>query len=132
MAGTKKVLIVDDEPDSRDFVSAALGELEAVTTDSAGDGVSGLDQARASLPDLIVLDVQMPGMDGFEMFSQLKKDVATRSIPVVMLTGVREKTGVGFSGKDMGEFYGAAPDGYIEKPVDPEELQRTVAKLLGL
>jgi len=132
MPDTKTVLIVDDEPDAIEFVEAALSELGGVATLSANDGVSGLQRAKEAKPDLIVLDVQMPGKSGFDMFVDLKKETSTKDIPVIMLTGVADKVGIRFSGRDMGEFMGEVPEAYIEKPVDPEELKKTVSRLLGL
>ncbi|HIJ65720.1 MAG TPA: response regulator [Candidatus Hydrogenedentes bacterium] len=132
MADAKQILIVDDELDAVEFVTVVLEDVENVTTISANDGVSGLAKAKEAMPDLIILDVQMPGRGGFDVFADLKKDNATKGIPVIMLTGVGEKAGIHFSGKDMGQFIGAEPDAYIEKPVDPAELQKTVSGLLGL
>lgn len=131
MAGAKKILIVDDEPDAVAFARIALSELGEVTILSAGDGEAGLAKAAEEVPDLIVLDVQMPGKDGFQVFADLKRDAATADIPVIMLTGVGDKLGIRFSSEDMGEFVGREPNAYIEKPVDPTELQRTASDLLG-
>ena len=132
MSDAKTVLIVDDEPDAVEFATAALGELEGIVVLSAGDGLSGLAKAKEVGPDLIILDVQMPGKEGFDVFVDLKKDEATRDIPVVMLTGVAEKVGIGFSAKDMKEFLGGEPQAYLEKPINPVDLQDTVRRLLGL
>ncbi|MFC1542080.1 response regulator, partial [Candidatus Latescibacterota bacterium] len=62
----------------------------------------------------------------------LRKDELTKHIPVIMLTGVREKTGFNFSADYMKEYFGVEPNAYIEKPVDPKTLQSIVAKILGL
>ncbi|MFC1542148.1 response regulator [Candidatus Latescibacterota bacterium] len=132
MSDEKKVLIVDDEPDAIEIVEAMLSELETVTTLSANDGDSAIAKAKVTGPDLIILDVQMPGKSGFDVFSELKKDVSTTDIPVIMLTGIGEKTGIGFSSKNMEDYLGDSPDAYIEKPVDAVTLQKTVSKLLGL
>jgi len=132
MSDQKTVLIVDDEADAIAFVETALAEIGGVATLSASDGVSGLQKAKEAKPDLIILDVQMPGKSGFDVFVDLKKDASTKDTPVIMLTGVADKVGIRFSGRDMGEFMGEEPDAYIEKPVNPEELQKTVSKLLGL
>ena len=132
MANTKTVLIVDDEPDAVEFVEVALSELGGIATVSANDGVNGLQKAKEAKPDLIILDVQMPGKNGFDVFVDLKKEASTKDIPVIMLTGVADKVGIRFSGKDMGEFMGEEPDAYIEKPVNPDDLQKTVSKLLDL
>ncbi|MFC1538663.1 response regulator [Candidatus Latescibacterota bacterium] len=132
MSDEKKVLIVDDEPDAIEIVEAMLSEFETVTTLSANDGDSAIAKAKVNGPDLIILDVQMPGKSGFDVFSELKKDVSTTDIPVIMLTGIGEKTGIGFSSKNMEDYLGDSPDAYIEKPVDAVTLQKTVSKMLGL
>ena len=132
MSDAKTVLVVDDEPDAITIAESVLTEIEGVKVITAPNGKTGLARAREDHPDLMVLDVQMPDMTGFQVFSELAKDEATRSIPVVMLTGVEEKTGVGFSAGDMEEFLGAPPAGYLEKPVDPLQLQETVSRLLGI
>ena len=130
MSDEKRVLIVEDELDAVDIIEAALSEI-GVTTLSANDGDSGLEKAKETKPDLIILDVHMPGKSGFEVFSALKDDESLQDTPVVMLTGVREKTGLGFSAAEMGEYLGSEPQAYLEKPVDPVRLQNTVSRLLG-
>ena len=132
MTDQKQVLVIDDEIDAIDIVEAMLADLEGVAILSANDGDSGLNKVREFQPDLIILDIQMPGKSGFDVFSELKKDETTSSIPVVMLTGVMEKTGINFSADDMGNFIGEKPTAYIEKPVDPSVLQKTVSDILGL
>jgi CheY-like chemotaxis protein len=126
----KKILIVDDEPDAVDFSKEVLeGEGYAVVT--ASDGSRGLAAMRRENPDLVVLDVQMPDMDGFEVFQEMKKDESLKSIPVVMLTGIREKVGIGFSADEMKDYMGEKPTEYIEKPIDPARLKDAVNKILG-
>lgn len=87
--GKKKILIVDDEADLVDIIRMRLnGEGYDVVT--AGDGQEGLDKARSSKPDLILLDVSMPKLSGEEVLEKLKEDKSTASIPVVMLTAKSE------------------------------------------
>ncbi len=129
MAKTR-ILVVDDERDSIDFVTAVL-EREDVEFLTAYDGEAGLKLARLQKPDLIILDVQMPKKDGFTVFAELKHDEALKDIPVIMLTGIAEKTGVGFSESIMGDLIGHIPEGYVEKPVEPAVLQATVAEVLA-
>ncbi|HUT36445.1 MAG TPA: response regulator [Planctomycetota bacterium] len=126
----KKVLIADDEADMRAFVQAAL-EDDGYTILEASDGEAALEVVRAEKPDLVILDVQMPKKNGFEVFDDLRRDEATKGIPIVMLTGVRQKTGIGFNAKEMGDYYESEPEAYVEKPVDPDALRDAVAKLLG-
>ncbi len=125
-----KALVVDDERDAREFVRAIL-EPEGWEVAEAWDGQSGLKEAKASRPDLIVLDVQMPNKNGFEVFSELSQDPDLAAAKVIMLTGVAAKTGLRFSSRDMGEFLGREPDGYVEKPIDPEVFKRLVRKVTG-
>ena len=132
MSNEKRVLIVDDEPDAIEIVEAMLSEVTGVSTLSANDGDSGLAKAKESNPDLIIMDVQMPGKNGFEVFSELKKDESLKGIPVIMLTGIKEKTNIGFSAENMKDFIGVEPEAYIEKPVDAVTLQETVSKILRL
>ncbi len=129
MAKTR-ILLVDDEQDSIDFVTAVL-EGEDVEFLTAHDGEAGMKMARAEKPDLIILDVQMPKKDGFTVFAELRHDEDLRNIPVIMLTGISEKTGVGFSESIMGDLIGHTPDGYVEKPVEPAVLQATVNEVLA-
>lgn len=126
----KKALVVDDEQDARDFVRSIL-EGEGWTVEEAGDGEAGLKKARSLRPDLIVLDVQMPKRDGFDVFGELVQDADLQDAKVIMLTGVAEKVGIRFSGEEMGEFLGKEPDAYAEKPIDPESFKRVVRKVAG-
>jgi CheY-like chemotaxis protein len=127
---SKKVLVVDDESDARAFVRAIM-EPDGWQVTEAFDGVDGLKQAKALKPDLMVLDVQMPRKGGFELFSDLIQDPAMQNVKVIMLTGVAERTGLRFSGKEMGDFLGKEPDAYVEKPIDPEVFKRTVQKVVA-
>jgi len=126
----REVLVVDDEPDSVEFVSTVLEEA-GYEVRSVSNGDAGLASARRKTPDLIILDVQMPGKDGFVVFAELRRDPRLRGIPVIMLTGVEEKVGISFSANEMSEFLGHEPDAYVEKPVDPATLHQTVQRLLG-
>jgi len=125
-----RILVVDDEPDAVEFVKAVLEE-EGYRVQGAGSFEGGLAAARAQVPDLIILDVQMPGVDGFSGFAQMKTDPRLKSVPVVMLTGVGKRLGVPFSARDMGDYVGEEPAAYIEKPVEPAVLAEAVRRILG-
>ncbi len=121
--GKPKVLIVDDEIDMRIFIStlfATNGYKPVITR----DGKAGLEKAREILPQLIVLDVMMPGEGGVKMYQGLKTDPSLREIPVIMLSAVARKT---FSHylkmlNVQGEESLPSPDAYMEKPPDAQEL----------
>lgn len=113
------ILIVDDEPRIRDFVRMNL-ELEHYRVLEANNGIEALEQLRDNLPDLVVLDVMMPEMDGFETLKAIR-EVST--VPVVMLT-VRQNEQDRIRGLDLGA------DDYIAKPFSPRELLSRIRALL--
>src|SRR5216684_4454303 len=113
------ILIVYDEPRIRDFVRINL-ELERYRVIEASNGVEALEQLREDLPDLVVLDVMMPEMDGFETLRNMR-EVST--VPVIMLT-VRQNEQDRIHGLDLGA------DDYIAKPFSPRELQSRIRALL--
>jgi two-component system KDP operon response regulator KdpE len=113
------ILIVDDEARIRDFVRMNL-ELEHYRVIEASDGIQALEQLRENLPDLIVLDVMMPEMDGFETLRAIR-EVST--IPVIMLT-VRQGEQDKIHGLDLGA------DDYLAKPFSPRELLSRIRALL--
>lgn len=126
----KTILVVDDEPDIVDSIKSIISKMGDYTVVSAYDGKTGLEKARAVFPDLIILDVVMPEQDGFSLYSYLTRDAKIKDIPVIMLTGVKQRTGLAFSAEEMGEFFGKEPATYIEKPIDSERLQEAIKKIL--
>lgn len=124
-----KVLIVDDELDNRRFVRAVL-EDEGYTFVFGRDGADAVEKAAAELPDLIIMDVQMPRKDGFAALYELRQNPALKTIPVVLLTGIAEKTGVRFSADAVQDYMGERPEAFLDKPVDPAKLLATVRRLL--
>ena len=132
MSDLKKILLVDDEPDNIEFCEAMLSGIGDFNIESANNGMIGIQKALSFQPDLIVLDVQMPVMNGFQVFKELKKEAITSNIPVIMLTGISTTQGLSYDAKDMEITLGAEPEAYIDKPVEPEIFQKTVSKLLGI
>jgi diguanylate cyclase (GGDEF)-like protein len=114
----QKVLLIDDAEMIHSLVAVRLAG-EQIEMIDAYDGHDGLRLARELLPDLILLDVEMPDPDGFEVCRQLKADAATMTIPIVFLTGVSSNTD-----KIRGLEMGAAD--YVTKPFDPAELRARV------
>jgi CheY-like chemotaxis protein len=126
----KRILAVDDEQDNLEFIKSIL-EDETKEVITANDGEEGLQKAKEENPDLIILDVQMPKKDGFATFKEIKQDPKLTDIPIIMLTGIGEKLGLRFTEEEMGIFYGAKPEYYAEKPIDPEKLENIVKKILS-
>jgi len=129
MSDPIRILVADDEQDCIDFVREALADTPYEVL-AAMDGEQALEVARAQAPQLIILDVQMPKKGGFEVFGDLRADEKLRSVPVIMLTAVAERTGIRYSGKDMGDYVGSEPEAYVDKPIEPIVLKQTVHRLL--
>ena len=120
----KKILIVDDEPGIREFLAGALGQ-RGYETFMAVDGQDGLDKASQIEPDLILLDVAMPKMDGWEMLSQLRLREETCNIPVVMLTAKGETEAL------LRSEHQRVAD-YFIKPVNMDELLKFIKRYVEL
>jgi CheY-like chemotaxis protein len=108
----KKILIIDDEPNIVKMVEVRL-KANNYDVVAAFDGAEGLDKAKKEHPDLIILDVMMPGMDGFQFFKTIRKDPAQANIPILMLTARGAM-------KDTFEMLGA--EEFITKPFESEDL----------
>ncbi|MCL2647449.1 MAG: response regulator [Phycisphaerales bacterium] len=122
MARRKKILVVDDERDLAELIGMNLQRngYEAVT---AHDGTAGLDMARKLKPDLLVLDVMMPGLSGRDVTTALKQDPDTAAIPILMLTAKTEETDI-----IVGLSLGA--DDYVTKPFSMKVLMARIAAVL--
>ena len=117
----KTILIADDEPNIRLLVSSMLGKDYIVL--KASDGEEAINIARCQKPDLILMDIMMPEVDGNTACSVIKTDQATRGIPVVMLTGIGYELN-----KKLAKVMGA--DGYITKPFSILDLLDTIGQFL--
>jgi len=122
MATPKKIMVVDDEPSILKLVKAAL-EPKGYEIITADNGVDAIHFAKTKKPDLILLDIMMPHMDGNEVRRRLHADPATKDIPVVHLSAVGD-----FNQQLDGLQEGAVD--YITKPFSPKDLQQRVADLL--
>jgi CheY-like chemotaxis protein len=139
----KKILVVDDELDIVTFISE-LVEDHGYTSIRAKDGIEGLELLRTENPDLVLLDLMMPKKSGITMFQELRKDPNLSHIPVVIVTGISDVTGVDFRNfmykqplEDEEKFVETTgltkytiPDGYLEKPIDPDGLIKAVKEAL--
>jgi DNA-binding response OmpR family regulator len=121
--GPTRVLVIDDEAPIRLLCRVNL-EAEGMEVLEASDGPTGLDSARRSRPDVILLDVMMPGLDGWQVAEELLDDESTSGIPIVFLTAraeLRDRA----RGLDVGGI------DYVTKPFNPIELASLVRELLG-
>lgn len=120
---TKHVLVIDDDPDIRDLVQVSLSQVEGWTVSLACSGEEGARMASERLPDLVLLDVRMPGLDGPATFERLRAQEATQDIPVVLLT----------ANPMLDERFRSSlkPSGMIVKPFNPYTLAKRLAEILG-
>ncbi len=116
------ILIVDDETDILDLVAMNL-ERRDFETLRATDGIMAIEIARAKRPDLIVLDIMLPGLDGFKVFKSLRQDSRTHGIPVILLSA-RAEQGDKIKGLELGV------DDYVTKPFSPKELVLRIEAVL--
>ena len=115
-------MVVDDLADNREIYSECLQHL-GLHVIEAVDGQDAIAKARTELPNLIVMDLSMPNMDGWEAMRRLKEDPATRDIPIIVLTGY------GMAGHAQATLAGC--DAYLVKPCLPDDLAGVVMSVLG-
>jgi len=117
-----RVLVVDDNAQNLELLVAYLDTLGCKVV-TAGDGVEALNQVRQSPFDLILLDIMMPRMSGFEVCSKLKSDPRTRDVPIIMVTALSEMD-------DIGKAVQCGADDFLSKPINKLELLTRVKSLL--
>lgn len=117
-----QVLVVEDSPPQREMITTLL-QQSGLNVVSAGDGVEALEKIQSVCPDLVVLDIVMPRMNGYELCRKLKLDPKTKEVPVVMCST---------KGEEFDRYWGMrqGADAYISKPFQPQELIGTVKQLL--
>ncbi len=118
MAVPFRALIIDDDRDLLLLVRRTLEFTAGWEVVSAGSGASGIELARTAAPDVILVDVMMPEMDGYEVCRQLKADPATAHVPIVLLTARRDL--------DQGQLAETGAAGVVFKPFQPDDLARQV------
>jgi len=117
------VLVADDDPDIRSLVTLRL-ERSGYEVIAAGDGEQALAAALERAPDLALLDVMMPKLDGYEVTERLRQEEATRHLPVILLTARVQET-------DIARGVAAGADDYVKKPFSTTELRDRVQAVLG-
>ncbi len=120
-----RILIVDDNDQNRELLLANVQEIPEVTVSTAADGADALEAVAREQPDLILLDIMMPKMSGFEVCRRLKADPATQDIPIIMVTALNE-----IADHEKGIESGC--DDFLSKPVNRIELVTRVKSLLRI
>ncbi|MCD4699661.1 MAG: response regulator [Phycisphaerae bacterium] len=120
-----KILVVDDNSQNLELLVEYLGTIDNVETSTAADGIEALEMVRQVKPDLVLLDIMMPRMSGFEVCRKLKSDPNTRDIPIIMVTALNELA-------DIERGVESGTDDFLSKPVNRLELITRVKSLLKL
>lgn len=119
----KRILVIDDQPDEREIQAAMLGHL-GYTVETAEDGETGMKIAAESPPDMILLDVAMPRLDGFAVCRSLREEPGTAEVPILF-----------FTASVVGDLEDRARDagatGIMVKPLDPHQVAARIAELIG-
>ena len=116
------ILVVDDDPEIVSLLSTRLGR-RGYKISTASDGVKAIEIAKKELPDLVLLDVMMPGKSGWEVARVLKQDPVTQKVKIMMVSAIGEKTN-----ELTAPIYGA--DAHIDKPFEFEKLEKMIIGLL--
>jgi len=149
MLESKDVLIVDDSEECVIYLTEILEELGCPYR-VARNGKEGMEAVRAKTPDLVLLDLMMPQKGGIAVYQEMKKDPALEEVPIFIITGASEATGVDmisgeplpadnygdeftrrFGVKVHGQIKSIAPDVFIEKPIDHEDVMRRIREVLA-
>ena len=119
----RKILVVEDDPDQLEIISLSL-KAAGFAIGTAANGTDALVKTRSISPDLIILDLMLPGLNGFDVCESLRRDPATASVPIIILTGMRTQFGR-FAGLESGA------NDFLLKPFNPDQLVSKVEKLLN-
>ena len=119
----EKILVIEDTPMNMELVADLL-EVQGFNVLQAETAEMGIEKARAETPDLILMDIGLPGMDGLTATGILKQDQLTKNIPIIAFTSHAMK-------EDKEKIMAAGCDGYITKPIDTREFPKTVARFIG-
>src|SRR5512135_3259471 len=119
-----QILIADDEPLQRLLIRETLAEDDSLTFVEVANGIQALDQVRRERPDLIILDVMMPKMDGFQVCRLIKADPVLQTIPIILVTALNK-------GTDRSSGMDAGADDFISKPFEEDQLLAVVRNALS-
>ena len=122
MSKSASILVVDDDPEIVTMLSMRLAK-RGYTVSTASDGHKAIELTKKELPDVVLLDVMMPGKSGWEVARAIKQDPATHAVKIVMVSAIGEKTN-----EITAPIYGA--DAHVDKPFEFEHLERVIAQLL--
>ena len=125
----QRVFILDDEADNLAFLGAII-EDAGYAVESEQEGAAALDRMDAAPPDLVFLDVQMPGMNGFQVLKAMRSREPLADVPVVLLSAIGAVTGEEYDPDTIEERYGVRPDAFMPKPIEPDRVDEMLHHFL--
>jgi CheY-like chemotaxis protein len=128
VAARRHVLVIDDEPDISSYIASIL-EGSQYSVETANSAMEGERVIRDRRPDLILLDLMMPGRTGIQFFVRLKGNEETKDIPLIMVTGIKDKLNIDWQ-EIVSKLKARVPDGFVEKPIEPVHLMNVVEDVL--
>ena len=129
VAARRHVLVIDDEPDISSYIASIL-EGSQYSVETANSAMEGERIIRDRRPDLILLDLMMPGRTGIQFFVRLKGNEETKDIPLIMVTGIKDKLNIDWQ-EIVSKLKARVPDGFVEKPIEPVHLMNVVEDVLS-
>jgi two-component system chemotaxis response regulator CheY len=125
MAENKRVLVVEDSPAMRQLIRFALNKVEGLEVLEANDGVDGLSKLTGKKFDLLVVDINMPIMDGLKLIDMVRKNVEHKEVPILIITTESAE-------EDRQRAMALGVDEYLTKPVQSQQIVESAKKLLGM
>jgi CheY-like chemotaxis protein len=119
------VLVIEDEPDNREILRLVVEQVVGARPVPAENGADGLAQLREALPDLVLLDLMMPGLDGYAVLAAIRADPTTRELPVLVITAMTRP-------QDRERALAAGANDFLDKPFDLDEVARRIRMALRL
>ncbi len=117
------VLVIEDNPDNMTLICDIL-ELNGYATLQATTGLGGFEKAEVTKPDFVILDIQLPDIDGYTVLDKIRKSPKTQKIPVIAMTSYA-------MAGDKERLLNAGCDGYVEKPIDPDLVMTQIQQIVG-
>ncbi|MFC1453175.1 response regulator [Verrucomicrobiota bacterium] len=124
-----RIAIIDDDEDNLAYMTEIVEEA-GCAAEVFSDGASALATLKSQPPDMVFLDVQMPGMNGFEVLKGIRESDRLSGVPVVLLSGIGAVTGDDYDPDKIEDRYGVRPDSFVSKPIVPRDIQAELNRFL--
>jgi putative two-component system response regulator len=125
-----KIFVIDDEDENLAYLEAII-KAAGYDVETSSDGAEALTRMQAQVPDMVFLDVQMPGMNGFQVLKSIRQTEDLAEVPVVLLSAISAVTGDEYDPDVIESRYGVRPSAFVSKPIEPELVQEQLTIFVG-